>query len=282
MSESVGGWGKAAGIPTYVFLTALTIWILFPIAWVVLLSLKTVPDAYTNKILPSNGLTFDNYLHTWRDVDELSKNIVNSLIVSIGTVLVVTIASVPAAYALTHLRTPLRRLMVAVIVASLFVQVRVTGLIGIFEVQKAAGLLDKAWGLIFPYTILSLGLCIYIMRGVFLTIPHELVQAAEIDGAGPWRTFFTVMLPLVWNGVAVVAMTAFYLSWGEYLLAATFVTPVEEKTIPLLLATATGGMGQWSWPSIAAVLVASLIPAFVLFGLVQRRYFDGLLEGSLK
>jgi ABC-type glycerol-3-phosphate transport system permease component len=282
MSEGVAGWGKAAGLPTYVFLTVLTIWILFPIAWVVLLSLKTLPDAYTSKILPSNGLTFDNYLQTWSDVDELGKNILNSVVVSIGTVLVVTIASVPAAYALTHLRTPLRRLIAGVIIASLFVQVRVTGLIGIFEVQKTANLLDKAWGLILPYTILSLGLCIYIMRGVFLTIPHELVQAAEIDGAGPWRTFFKVMLPLVWNGVAVVAMTAFYLSWGEYLLAATFVTPVEEKTIPLLLATATGGMGQWSWPSIAAVLVASLIPAFVLFALVQRRYFDGLLEGSLK
>ena len=247
-----------------VFLTVLGLWIIFPVAWVILLSLKTDPDAYTNAILPSQGLTLEAYTSTWSAIDTLPRNVLNSLIVAFGTVILTTTAAVLAGFALVHLKTPGRGVVLAVIVASLFVQVRVTGLIGIFEIQRQLGLIDRAWGLIFPYTTLSLAIGILVMRAVFQRIPREFAEAAEVDGAGPWWIFFHVMLPLAQSGVVVVALTAFILSWGEYLMAATFITPSDEKTVPLLLATATGGMGQWSWPAIASVFVAVLIPVICL------------------
>ena len=120
------------------------------------------------------------------------------------------------------------------------------------------------------------------MRSIFEQIPHELVEAARIDGAGAWRTLLQVLLPLIVNGLVVIIVVNFVTAWGEYLLAATLTNDQAVRTLPVVLASAHGGMGQWAWPRIAAVYIIAITPGIVVFGFAQRLFFRGLMEGALK
>ena len=192
------------------------------------------------------------------------------------------ICAVLSGYALVHLRVPGQRIVVALLVASLYFPTRVVSLISIFEIQRNLGLINTTSGLILPYVTLNLAISILIMRSIFEQIPHELVEAARIDGAGAWRTLLQVLLPLIVNGLVVIIVVNFVTAWGEYLLAATLTNDQAVRTLPVVLASAHGGMGQWAWPRIAAVYIIAITPGIVVFGFAQRLFFRGLMEGALK
>ncbi len=255
--------------------------ILFPIAWVLLLSVKSLPDAYQNYIWPK-VFDFGHYDYSLQKIPTLPRNFMNSVVVTTSTVVVTTICAILGGYALVHLRLPGRAIVVALLVASMFFPTRVTAIIAIWEIQKDLGLINRTWGLVFPYVTLGLAVSVFIMRGMFETVPKELADAARIDGAGPVRMLFGVMLPLVSNGIVVVIIVNFVTAWGEYLLASTLMNEQASRTLPVVLATASGGMGAWVWPRLAAVYIMAITPGLVAFAIAQRWYMKGLQEGALK
>ena len=255
--------------------------ILFPVAWVLLLSVKSLPDAYQNEIWPK-VFDFSHYAYSLEKIPTLTTNFFNSVMVTTGTVVLTTIAAILAGYALVHLRTPGRAVILAVLVASLFFPTRVTALIAIWDIQRRLGLINVTWGLILPYAALSIAISVFIMRGIFETIPKDLPDAARIDGAGPLRMLLGIMLPLVSNGIVVVIIVNFVAAWGEYLLAVSLMNDQSARTLPVVLATASGGMGAWAWPRLAAVYVMAITPGLIAFAIAQRWYMKGLQEGALK
>jgi multiple sugar transport system permease protein len=255
--------------------------ILFPLFWVLLLSIKSLPDAYTNRIWP-HDFEFGAYSRVLTAIETLPQNLQNSIIVTVATMLITTTVAVLAGYALVHLRTPAKALILAILVASLFVPSRVTGLISIWEIQDRLGLINSTWGLILPYQTLALAVSVFIMRGVFETIPRELTESARVDGASSFRILRRIMLPLVRNGVIVVLITNFIAAWGEWLLANTLTNDQEKRTLTVVIASANAGFGQLVWPDIAAIYVVAILPGLVAFILVQRWYLRGLQEGALK
>jgi multiple sugar transport system permease protein len=271
-------WG---GIVKHGILILACVIILFPLFWVMLLSIKSLPDAYTNKIWP-NDFDFSSYSRVRTSIDTLPKNIENSIIVTVATMLITTAMAVLAGYALVHLKTPGRALVLAIIVFSLFVPSRVTGLISIWEIQDRLGLINSTWGLILPYQTLALAVSIFIMRGVFETIPKELPESARVDGASSFMILRRIMLPLVRNGVIVVLITTFIAAWGEWLLANTLLNDQDRRTLTVVIASANAGFGQLQWPDIAAIYVIAILPGLVAFLLFQRWYLRGLQEGALK
>ena len=215
--------------------------ILFPLFWVFLLSIKSLPDAYTNHIWP-NHFEFGSYRTALTAVDTLPQNIENSIILTLSTMLITTTIAVLAGYALVHLPTPGKRLVLAILVASLFVPSRVTGLISIWEIQDRLGLINSTWGLILPYQTLALAVSIFIMRGVFETIPRELPESARVDGASSFMILRRIMLPLVRNGVIVVLITNFIAAWGEWLLANTLTNDQDKRTLTVVIAVGERGL----------------------------------------
>ena len=271
-------WGEVA--KHGVLLSACAV-ILFPLFWVLLLSIKSLPDAYTNRIWPHN-FDFGSYASVLNSIDTLPQNFENSVIVTLATMAITTVAAVLAGYALVHLPTPGKALVVAMIVASMFIPSRVTGLISIWEIQDRLGLINSTWGLILPYQTLALAIGVFIMRGVFLTIPKELPESARVDGASSFMILRRIMLPLVRNGVIVVLITAFIASWGEWLIANTLINDQDKRTLTVVMAAANAGFGQWVWPKIAALYVIGILPGLIAFAFVQRWYMRGLQEGALK
>jgi len=258
--------------------------VLLPLFWVILMSFKSVPDGVQRYIWPKNFMEplFTHYRWVLEKRPDVIQNFKNSVLVTTGTVALATITAVLAGYALSHLRTPGRQLIVLALVASTFFPTRVTALIGIYNVQDSLGLINQTWGLIMPYTALSTAISIFIMRGIFLTIPTEIVDSSRIDGASSFRTLTGIMLPLIRNGIVVVIIVNFVAAWGEYLLAVTLMNDSDRKTLPVFIANAGGGLGAWFWPRLAALYILAITPGLVVFGLTQRWYMKGLQEGALK
>src|SRR5215213_2375966 len=271
-------WGP---VLRHVVLAIFVLVILLPLIWVLLLSLKSLPDAYQNEIWPKT-FDFSHYGYALQKVEMLPQNYLNSIMVTTGTVVIATICAILAGYAIVFLRVPGVTVVFAFLVASMFFPTRVTAVIAIFETQKDLGLLNSAAGLILPYVTLSLALSVFVMRGMFQTVPSEIFDAARIDGAGPVRTLLGILLPMVKNGIVVVIVINFVTAWGEYLLARTINTTQSAQTLPVVLSMSTGGMGGWVWPRIAAVYVMGITPGLIAFAFAQRWYMKGLQEGALK
>jgi ABC-type glycerol-3-phosphate transport system permease component len=258
--------------------------VMLPLAWVIIRSIISLPDGTQNEIFPKNWADplNEHYKWIWQRRPEVRTNFWNSVLVALLTVVTTTITAVLAGYALVHLRTPFKRLITAVLVASLFFPTRVTAITGIYQVQDALGFINKTWTLVFPYTALNVAVCIFIMRGVFEGVSNEILDAARIDGAGSFRVLLGILLPIIKNGIVVVVIVSFVAAWGEYLLALTLMNDASQRTLPVFIGNASGGVGGLLWPRIAALYIMAIVPGLVVFAIAQRWYTKGLQEGALK
>lgn len=255
--------------------------ILLPLAWVLLMSVKTLPDAMRGDFWP-RSFDFTHYAYVFERIHTLPVNLFNSIYVTAATVLITTVCAVLAGYALVHIRPRGAGVVVTALLVSLYFPVRVVSIISIYETQYRLGLINNTSGLILPYVTLQLAISILIMRSMFQLVPHEIIESARIDGAGHWRTLLEVGLPMVRNGLVVIFIVNFVAAWGEYLLCVTLVDDEAKRTMPVVLAAAQGGQGQWSWPNLAAVYVIVVTPGIIAFTFAQKLFFKGLMEGALK
>ena len=271
---------RAAVIRHAIILFFCTI-IILPLVWVLLLSVKSLPDSMRGNLWPRQ-FDFTHYAYVVQKIDTLPINLFNSIYVTGFTVLITTFCAVLAGYALVHLEGRGKGLIIGLLIASLYFPTRVVAIITIYGIQSELGLINSTAGLILPYVTLSLAVSVLIMRSVFQLVPRELFDAAKIDGAGPWKSLWMVGLPLVRNGLVVVIIVNFVTAWGEYLLCSTLTNDQSARTVPVMLAHAAGGLGQWAWPRIAAVYVIVTLPGLIAFMFAQKLFFKGLMEGGVK
>ena len=274
-------WGLIARHAVLIFFCAIVI---LPLLWVFMLSLKSLPDGAQRYIWPRNFIAplWDHYDWVIDKRPQVVTNFKNSVLVTTLTVVASTLTAVFAGYALVHLRTPFKRIIIGILVASMFFPPRVTALIGIYNIQDDLGFINKTWTLMFPYTALTVALSIFIMRGVFEQVPKEIVDSSRVDGASSFRTLVGIMFPLVRNGIVVVIIVNFVAAWGEYLLALTLMNDADQRTLPVFIAGNSGGNGQLLWPRMAALYIIAITPGLIFFGIAQRWYMKGLQEGALK
>jgi ABC-type glycerol-3-phosphate transport system permease component len=255
--------------------------IILPLLWVLLMSVKSRPDAMRADFWPRK-FDFTHYAYVFEKIDTLPINLFNSIYVTTATVLLTTFCAVLAGYALVHLRPRGGGIIIATLLVSLYLPVRVVSIISIYEIQSFLDLINVTSGLILPYVTLNLAISILIMRSMFQLVPHQMMEAARMDGAGHWRTLWSIGLPMVRNGLVVIFIVNFVTAWGEFLLCTTLTNDQEARTMPVVLAGAQGGLGQWSWPALAAVYVLVVIPGILAFAFAQKLFFKGLMEGVAK
>ena len=282
-SEETEGWfaRNRGAIVRHAVINLFNLIILLPLSWVLLMSVKSLPDAMRGDFWPKH-FDFTHYAYVFHRIVTLPVNLFNSIYVTAGTVLITTVCAVLAGYALVHIRPRGAGLVVTALLVSLYFPVRVVSIISIYETQHWLGLINNTSGLILPYITLQLAISILIMRSMFQLVPHEMFESARIDGAGHWRALWEVGLPMVRNGLVVIFIVNFVAAWGEYLLCVTLIDDEAKRTMPVVLAAAQGGQGQWAWPNLAAVYVIVVTPGIIAFTFAQKLFFKGLLEGALK
>ncbi len=255
--------------------------ILAPLAWVGIMSVKSRPDSMRGDFWPRK-FDFTHYSYVFDKIDTLPVNLFNSIYVTSATVLLTTICAVLAGYALVHMKARGTGIVIAILLVSLYLPIRVVSIISIYEIQSSLNLINVTSGLILPYVTLNLAISVLIMRSMFQLIPHQMIEAAKMDGASHWRILWSIGLPLVRNGLVVIFIVNFVTAWGEFLLCSTLTNDQDRRTMPVVLAAAQGGLGQWTWPALAAVYVIVVTPGIVAFAFAQKLFFKGLAEGVVK
>jgi len=204
----------------------------------------------------------------------------NSLVAAAATTVVGVLLSCSAAYALSRFRFPGRK---AGLTAFLVVQMFPATLLimPLYVLLDRLGLLNRMAGLVLVYATTAIPFCVWTLKGTFDALPRELEEAARIDGAGPWATFWRVMLPLARPGIAVTALFSFMTAWNEFIMASTFMTDDARYTLPVLIQSS---VGQYSadWGFFAAGAIVTSVPVMILFYVLQRYLVGGLTAGSVK
>ncbi|MGH2530870.1 MAG: carbohydrate ABC transporter permease [Thermomicrobiales bacterium] len=275
----------AWGVLGWVYLVALLIFSVVPMAWMLSTSLKTQFAALQQppEWIPRN-ITFANYQNLLSPGSEIGRDflryLVNSLWVSTATTILGVLVAVPAAYAFSRFRFPGRDLLFfSVLVRNMFPAV--VFLMPLFIMMRWLGLVNTHWSLILTYLTFGLPLSIWLLKGFYDNIPVELEQAARIDGASRFQAFWRIVMPLSSPGIIATAIYAFILAWNEYVYALVFLNDEHDLTMPV-------GLQRFfteyvsNWPGLMAAAFIMSVPVVVLFLVLQKHFVRALTEGAIK
>lgn len=253
----------------------------YPLLWLFLTSFRTAADfAGGNAFSWPSEFTLENYSRAF-ETGNLGLNIVNSLIVTLGTSALIVVAGMMAAYALEVLGFRLSPLVRALFMLGIIVPVQIA-LVPLFIDYSKVGLLDTHLSMIVPLAAFSLPMSIYLFSSFYGFIPRETYEAASLDGAGPYRIFAQITLPLSLNTIVTVVLVNSIFIWNDFIFANTFVLSDGLKTIPLGLQNYIGAMGNTDWTATFAAVCVSVTPLLLVFLVLNKAMIQGLESGATK
>ncbi|MDK8803298.1 carbohydrate ABC transporter permease [Dermabacter hominis] len=263
---------KALGI------ALLLLYALFPFYWMLTTAVDTHANSRGAGILPS-GFTLDHFKTVLIDAN-FFEYIKVSLIVAAGTVLLSGTIALFAAIGIARYRFRLRTVVLVLVLMVQMVPLEAL-VIPLFLQARTLNMLNSLLGLVIVYLAFSLPFAIWNLKGFVAAVPKELEEAAYIDGAGWFRMFFSILLPLVAPGLVATSVFAFITAWNEFIFALTFMTDSSKYTVGVGLRTFfTQNTADWG-PIMAASTIIAL-PVVIFFVLVQRQLSSGLTAGAVK
>ena len=257
---------------------------LFPIYWLFVVSVKPAVELFSTPDIILTKFYWQNYIDVLND-RTLRSYMMNSLIISTGNAVLCTLLGFLTCYALSRFNLPGKESIFfwtitnrmappAVFLLPMFLLLTQVYKIGDFS------LADTRIGMILVYCTFNLPFAIWTLRPTIDGIPKELDEAAYVDGASPWKVITEVVFPLARPGLAVTLILTWVFAWNEYLLAATL-TNFNARTLTTGLSEYVTTTGT-EWGIMAAISVFTLIPALIVFSLVQRHIVTGLTFGAVK
>lgn len=254
--------------------------ILFPYIWMFITSLKRPDELYQSpiKYLPSTP-TLEGYRLLLRTTDFLQFTI-NSLVVVAGTLLLTGVVATSAAYCFSRVDFGGKsRLFGLFLFTQMFPAVLLV--FSLFFIMRSLGILNTRLSLVISHSTFSLPFTTWLLTGFFNAIPKDLDEAATIDGATRWQTFWHVLAPLSAPGIIAALTYVFIYSWNEFIYALTFTSDVSTRTLPVGLNTF---MGEYiiRWDLLTAGGVLAGLPVVFFFMIVQRNLVEGLTAGAVK
>ncbi|WP_326798161.1 carbohydrate ABC transporter permease [Streptomyces sp. NBC_01808] len=254
-------------------------WI-YPLLWVVSVSFKDQAEVFSGGLsLIPDRWSLDSYERAW-EVGGFSDYLLNSFLVTAGTVVLVVARCAMAGYVIARYNFPGKRIFVVLLVATLFVPVGLT-VIPVTELSDSLGLLNSRWGLVLALSGTGQVAGVLLYAGYFRSVPRELEEAAMLDGAGFVRTFTKVMLPIARPVTATVAVMTFLFAWSNFFLPLVFTLSRPELRTLSVGMLAFRSENSIDWPGLAAAGTISLLPVVIVFILLQRHFIDGV-AGAVK
>jgi multiple sugar transport system permease protein len=259
---------------------ALAILMLAPFVLMVSTSFK--PHAYVLEIPPKlipEPPTLDNFVEAWTS-NNFGRYFLNSMIVTVASTIISVTLSAMLGFVFARYEFPGRRLLFGALLFTLMVPGLVL-LIPQFVLARNLGLLNSLWGLVIVYAVLNLGLNTFLLRGFFAAMPSEIFDAASVDGAGPWRIFRSVAIPLAGPGVATVTIFSFLAAWDEFTWAIVTISDKDLYTLPIAIRLFQRANGT-EWGLVFAASLIAMVPVLILFVTLQRYIVSGTFQGAMK
>ncbi|HEX5396035.1 MAG TPA: carbohydrate ABC transporter permease [Candidatus Limnocylindria bacterium] len=247
-----------------------------------MLSTSFKPDTVVLEIPPQlipHHPTTANYTAAWTS-NRFGRYFLNSLIVAVATTVAAVWLSSMMAYAFARFRFPGQRILFGLLLIGLMVPGMMV-LIPQFLLAKQLTLLNSLWGLVFFYTGGNLAMNTFLLRSFFQDIPYELEEAMVVDGAGAWKRYLRLILPLSRPALAIVCIFTFLASWDEFTWALTTINDPSKYTLPIAIALFQG-QHSTSWGLVFAASTIAVVPAIGVFVAFQRQFISGLASGALK
>jgi sorbitol/mannitol transport system permease protein len=249
----------------------------FPVFWMAVTGFKHEQDAATDPPHFFFKPTLDEYSAVWDK--GLRSYLEHSIVITLVSTLIVILLALPAAYALSI--RPVRKWRD---VLFFFISTKMLPIVGaiipIYVITKNLHLLDHQLALIILYSAMNLPIAVWMLRSFLLEIPTEVIEAAQVDGAGLFRQLRSVVVPLVSPGLAATALICFIFAWNEFFLAVNLTT-VNGATVPIFLVSFVAPEGQF-WAHLSAAATVACVPVLLAGWAAQDKLVRGLSMGAVK
>lgn len=249
-----------------------------PLYYVVISSFKTPIDMIKHPLqLPTKWL-WNNYIDAFADGTIIQAFINTIIVTTVAVILQVLIGSL-AAYGVVQKKSLFTMIIGSILMITFAIPVQAT-LLPLYRMESSIGLTDTLTGLVALY-MGSCVFCYFLIVGYMKALPQELFEAAKIDGAGPFRIYWTIVLPLIRPIIVAVVVFQTMGTWNDFLLPSVFLSSTDKQTVVLQVYNAVQQFTT-NWPLFMATTVLALIPVFIFFCFCQKWIVSGLLAGSVK
>jgi multiple sugar transport system permease protein len=256
---------------------SLLVFIGFPILWILLTSFKFPRDVYSSRLffVP----TLQNFTNLFGAEYNFTPYLLNSIIVSIGTVAIAVPLATLAAYAFSRYDFFAKDAVLILLLATQFIA-PVVIVIPFFNLYSKTGLMDTRLGLIILYLSFSLPFAVWMIKGFIDALPTEIEEAAVVDGCTPFQVLLHVTFPLIKPGIIAAAIFAFIGAWNEFLFA--LVTTTSNKTLTVAMMLFAFQLEGVEWQTMSAIGVIVMIPVFILSLTIRDHFVEGITMGAVK
>lgn len=276
-SKLLQRFGKMA---LYAVLILIAIIQLFPIYWLTLFSLKNNYEIFNlSPLALPQELRFENYIKVWTE-GNIGTYFFNSIFYTVASVILTILLASMVTFAITRLQWRGSNIVLGLFMLGLMIPIHST-LIPLFNTYTAIGLINHPLSLILSYTAFNMPITIMILLGFYEALPHEIEEAAIIDGASIHQIFFRITLPMTAPVIATASIINMIYNWNEFVFVNTFISSDELKTLTVGI---QNFIGQYStdWGAIGATLMFSIIPILIIFLVLSDRIVEGIAAGSIK
>ena len=269
-----------SGVLRHVLLIVGALIMLTPFVYMVSTSFKS--QAYVLTIPPQfvpDPATLDNYVQVLT-TQNFATYFMNSVVVALTSTVISVLISSMMAYAFARFRFPGRELLFRLVLVGLMVPAMML-IIPQFILAKQLGLIDSLQGLIVFYVAASISLNTFLLRSFFASIPGELDDAMQVDGANAWTRYWRLVMPLSTPALATTTIFTFLATWDEFAWALTIINDPSKRTLPLAIQLFQG-QNATQWGLVFAASVVAVLPVIVVFLIFQKYFVQGLTSGAVK
>lgn len=261
-----------------IILVIMALLILYPLFWILMSSFKDYQSIYGDVWGLPQVWHVENYVNAWNK--GISQYFVNSIIVTLATLVGVVFIASFAAFGVCQLKGKLGNVIFLFCLCGLLLAPQVC-VLPLFMLLKALNLKNTLWAMILPYIAFRLPVSIMMLRAFFVGISKELEEAAIIDGASLFQIYTHIYLPLSKPIISTVTIMTAYYAWNEFMFATIFVDSSKLRTIPVGLMVFRDGL-MTDWGVVMAGMVISCVPILILFLLMQKSFVRGMTAGAVK
>lgn len=252
--------------------------IIYPLFWILSNSLKTNKEFYNNTFSLPGHPEIGNYLQAWKE--GISLYYLNSIIVTVITVILILLVSTLAAYAVTRFPFKYKKILLGILLGGMFVSPQ-TAVLPLYHLLRDLGIYDTYVAMIIPILAFRISFSIFLLFPAFHSFPKELEEAAVLDGCSSFEIYRKIMLPVCRPAVTVCLLLNLIYTWNEFTFSLNFISTEKYYTIPIGLMSFSQAL-YTDWVVLLSGIVLAIVPVLVLFIAFQKYFVAGLTVGSVK
>lgn len=269
---------KLQQIIVYTVLSLFSVAVLYPLFWIGINSLKTNNEFYKNTFSLPRSLKWNNYVAAWKE--GVGAYYLNSILVTGISVIAILLVSTMTAYLITRFEFKCKKIIIAFLIGGMFVSPQ-TAIIPLYNLLHGMRLYNTYFSMIIPIVAFRLSFSFFMLYPAFKKFPKELEEAAELDGCGKLRFYWSVLIPVCKPAVIAVALLNLVYAWNEFTFSINFVSDECFYTIPIGIMSFSQAL-YTNWVVLLAGIVLSIIPVLIVFIAFQKYFVTGLTAGSVK